>query len=60
VSQTAQSTDQGSAYSVHVDPIEVVRTEFPVVFLTLQHVWPKRLHKRYATSSPFSPFDLWL
>ncbi len=38
VAQTFQSVDQGSADSVHVDPVKVIRTEFPVVFLTLQHV----------------------
>jgi hypothetical protein len=38
VAQTFQPVDQGSADSVHVDPVKVIRTEFPVVFLTLQHV----------------------
>src|SRR6266446_4048761 len=38
VAQTFQSSDQGSANSLHVDPIKVIRAEFPVVFLTLQHV----------------------
>src|SRR5438445_11324411 len=38
VAQAFQPPDQGSADSVHVDPIKVIRTEFPVVFLTLQHV----------------------
>jgi len=38
VAQAFQSADQGSADAVHVDPVKVVRTEFPVVFLTLQHV----------------------
>src|SRR6267142_5297471 len=38
VAQAFQPPDQGSADSVHVDPVKVVRTEFPVVFLTLQHV----------------------
>src|SRR6266446_3314425 len=38
VAQAFQPPDQGSAGSVHVDPVKVVRTEFPVVFLTLQHV----------------------
>src|SRR6266436_3964499 len=38
VTQAFQPPDQGSADSVHVDPVKVVRTEFPVVFLTLQHV----------------------
>src|ERR1700730_16493361 len=38
VAQAFQPADQGSADSVHVDPVKVVRTEFPVVFLTLQHV----------------------
>jgi hypothetical protein len=35
VAQAFQPADQGSADSVHVDPVKVVRTEFPVVFLTL-------------------------
>src|SRR6266850_6211627 len=38
VAQAFQPPDQGSADAVHVDPVKVVRTEFPVVFLTLQHV----------------------
>jgi len=38
VAQTFQPVDQGLADSVHVDPVKVIRTEFPVVFLTLQHV----------------------
>jgi hypothetical protein len=31
VAQAFQPPDQGSADSVHVDPIKVIRTEFPVV-----------------------------
>src|SRR6202790_3665554 len=38
VAQAFQPPDQGSADAVHVDPVKLVRTEFPVVFLTLQHV----------------------
>jgi hypothetical protein len=38
VAQAFQPPDQGSADSVHVDPSKVIRTELPVVFLTLQHV----------------------
>src|SRR5260370_40017529 len=38
VAQAFQPPDQGSADSGHVDPVKVVRTEFPVVFLTLPHV----------------------
>src|ERR1700680_747174 len=38
VAQAFQPPDQGSADAVHVDPVKVFRTEFPVVFLTLQHV----------------------
>src|SRR5437667_1025643 len=38
VAQTFQSPDQGSADSVRVDTVKVIRTEFSVVFLTLQHV----------------------
>src|SRR5260370_32309129 len=38
VTQAFQPPDQGSADAVHVDPVKVVRAEFPVVFLTLQHV----------------------
>src|SRR5712664_1499642 len=30
VAQAFQPPDQGSADSVHVDPIQVIRTEFPV------------------------------
>jgi hypothetical protein len=33
-----QPPDQESADAVHVDTVKVVRTELPVVFLTLQHV----------------------
>src|ERR1700719_1808984 len=36
VAQTFQPPDQGSADSVHVDPVKVVRTEFPVVFAAPQ------------------------
>src|SRR5437899_12418175 len=38
VAETFQSSAQGSANSLHVDPIKVIRAEFPLVFLTLQHV----------------------
>src|SRR5260370_9445256 len=38
VAQAFQPPDQGPADAVHVDAIKVIRTEFPVVFLTLQHV----------------------
>src|SRR6266446_3599662 len=31
VAQTFQSSDQGSANSLHFDPIKVIRAEFPVV-----------------------------
>jgi hypothetical protein len=31
VAQAFQPPDQGSADSLHVDPIKVIRTEFPVV-----------------------------
>src|SRR2546425_12098996 len=31
VAQAFQPPDQGSADSVHIDPIKVIRTEFPVV-----------------------------
>ena len=36
--QTFQPPDQGAAHSVDVDPIKVIRTKFPVVFLALEHV----------------------
>src|SRR5258708_38884868 len=34
VAQAFQPPDQGPADAVHVDAIKVIRTEFPVVFLT--------------------------
>jgi hypothetical protein len=38
VAQAFQPPDQGPADSVHVETVKVVCTQFPVAFLTLQHV----------------------